>query len=293
MRPFDRVAIVDWSAASKPTPARPSADAIWIGLSDGERVTRVYHRTRESATQALLAICRDAVGHGARLLVGADFPFGYPAGFARALTGRDEALALWDWLSARIEDGPDNSNNRFALAAAINAGLAGTGPFWGRPASLAMADLPEKGGAREGHGFPERRLVETRVARAQSCWKLYTTGSVGSQALTGIARLAKLREALGASVAVWPFEDSAEAPVVLAEVYPSLVNDAVAVRLAQGRETIKDAAQVAALAQALMRLSRERALAPLFAPEAPRSILLEEGWILGVGSEAALASAAA
>lgn len=293
MRPFDRVAIVDWSAASKPTPARPGADAIWIGIADGERVTSEYHRTRESATQALLALCRETVARGERLLLGADFPFGYPAGFAAAMTGRDEALALWNWLSARIEDRADNSNNRFALAAAINAGLPGTGPFWGRPASLALPDLPTKGSVREGHGFPERRLVETRVPRAQSCWKLFTTGSVGSQALTGIARLARLREALGAAVAVWPFEDVADAPVVLAEVYPSLVNDAVAARLAQGRETIKDAAQVAALAEALMRLSRERALAPLFAPDAARDILVEEGWILGVGNEDALASAAA
>ena len=32
---------------------------------------------------------------GRRVLAGFDFPFGYPRGFAAALTGRAEALALW------------------------------------------------------------------------------------------------------------------------------------------------------------------------------------------------------
>ncbi|NJM83934.1 MAG: hypothetical protein HC844_17115 [Tabrizicola sp.] len=43
MARFDRVIVVDWSAAGKPSPIRPSADAIWIGdvSAEGEIVT--YH----------------------------------------------------------------------------------------------------------------------------------------------------------------------------------------------------------------------------------------------------------
>ena len=120
---FDRVIVVDWSAASSPTSAKPSADAIWLGtarVSDGS-VAESYRRTRAEAEAALHDAVREALAAGERLLIGFDFPFGYPAGFARALTGRPEALALWDWLAERIEDGTDNRNHRIDVAAAINA----------------------------------------------------------------------------------------------------------------------------------------------------------------------------
>ena len=37
---------------------------------------------------------------GRRVLVGLDFPFGYPSGVAEHLTGHASALVLWDWLAA-------------------------------------------------------------------------------------------------------------------------------------------------------------------------------------------------
>ncbi|MFN3644036.1 MAG: molybdopterin guanine dinucleotide synthesis [Gemmobacter sp.] len=276
MRP-DAVLIVDWSAAARPTPPRPSADAIWIGRADARGVTARYHRTRADAMAALSSSIDAAVAAGQRLLIGADFPFGYPAGFARALTGRDGALAVWDWLAAQVEDGPDNASNRFALAAAINARLPGIGPFWGRPAGLALPDLPDRGTLRHGHGMTERRMVERRLPRAQPVWKLYTTGSVGSQAILGIAALARLRAAYPGRIAVWPFEDWRAAPVVLAEVWPSLLDGAVRAAIAGGAGPVKDAVQVTVLASHLYG----RDLGPILAPDAPAETLVEEGWILG------------
>ncbi len=280
---FDRVAVVDWSAASTPSPARPSADAIWIGVATPEgSVGETYHRTRAEALEALRELCRAALAADERLLIGTDFPHGYPAGFAKVLTGEARALALWDWLAARVEDAADNANNRFELAARINAMFPGAGPFWGRPTTLDLPDLPAKGTARAGHGLPERRLVEQRVTRAQPGWKLYTTGSVGSQALLGIAAMAKLREEFRGDMAVWPFEKP-DAPVILAEVYPSLLADLVA------REAgIKDQAQVRLLARALAAVD----LTAMLAPDAPAEVLAEEGWILGAGHEASLRAAA-
>lgn len=281
---FDRVLVLDWSAGSSPSPRKPSADAIWIGRA-GTISGETYHRTRHDAEAMLRAEMTAARAAGQRLLIGADFPFGYPTGFARALTGRDGALAVWDWLSAHVADAPDNANNRFALAAAINARLGQRGPFWGRPAGLDLAALPDKGLGRV-HPFPERRMVEALHPRAQPVWKLYTTGSVGSQALLGIPVMARLR---AAGAAAWPFDPPDGAAVVLAEVWPSVLAAEVSDALAEaGPGAIKDRMQVRLLAQALNGLGD---LADLLTPDAPADVLAEEGWILGTGHAAALRSA--
>jgi molybdopterin-guanine dinucleotide biosynthesis protein B len=283
---FDRVIVLDWSAASAPSPRRPSADAIWIGR-DGTIQGETYHRTRSDATAMLLAEMAAARTARQRLLIGADFPFGYPAGFARALTGRDGALAVWDWLAAHVVDGPDNANNRFALAAGVNARLGTRGPFWGRPTTLVLPYLPDKGRGRI-HPFPERRMVEKLHPRAQPVWKLFTTGSVGSQALLGIPVMARLR---AAGAAVWPLESLSGADVVLAEVWPSILADAVRAAIGSGSHRdgdIKDQVQVRLLARALAGLGD---LAPLLSPDAPADVLHEEGWILGTGHAAALRAA--
>ncbi|MGY6645104.1 MAG: molybdopterin-binding protein [Salinarimonas sp.] len=288
MSRFDRVVIVDWSASARRMPARPRADAIWIGISDmaGDREP-LYCRSRAEAMATIEALCEEALATGERLLIGFDFPLGYPRGLAEALTGRAEALALWEWLAGQINDGDDNANNRFDIAAAINRRFPGIGPFWGRPASRALPDLPERGLLRDGHGLPERRLVEERVPRAQPCWKLFTTGSVGSQALLGIPRLQTLRERFADALTVWPFEKR-DAPITLAEIYPSLLDGAVNRVLARDPDAIKDAVQVRLLAATLMAHARDALPAAMRATDASEAVLREEGWILGVGCETLL-----
>lgn len=271
--------IADWSAASARSPAKPSADAIWLG-SPGQQSR--YFRTRQQAEAALLAEI-DSLPLGQRLLIGFDFPMGYPAGFAARLTGQPQARAVWAWLAARLQDDADNRNNRFEVAAEINQ-LFGSGPFWGRPAGLALPDLPtRKTIDYPSLGLTERRAVEGLVPRAQAVWKLYTTGAAGSQGLMGQAMLHRLAQVPG--VAVWPF-DKADSRIVLAEVYPSLL----AAEVATDPATIKDEAQVRLLAQAVFRLSQSGDLAPLL--ETP-AIAAEEGWILGAGHVAALRGALA
>ena len=119
--------VVDWSARSRPSPATPGKDAIWWAAARASRRGVVvqepeYARTRHDAVGRLARIVADELERGRRVLVGFDFPFGYPAGVAERVSGRACALALWDWLAARIEDAPDNANNRYAVAAAINQG---------------------------------------------------------------------------------------------------------------------------------------------------------------------------
>ncbi len=121
---------------------------------------------------------------------------------------------------------------------------------------------------------------------AQPVWKLYTTGSVGGQSLTGLPALHRLRARLGGGTAVWTFDTGLvppAGPVTLAEVYPSLF--AARIAAARGPGEVKDAAQVRVTAAVLAALDAVGALARLFAPglaPAARSVVArEEGWILG------------
>lgn len=276
MSGFDRVIVADWSAAGSPSPARPSPNAIWTCVADAAGATTSYHRTRALAEGFLAHAIATNPG---RLLIGFDFPMGYPAGFAARLTGTARASAVWRWLAAHLTDGPENHNDRFETADRINAGFGGAGPFWGRPRAMPLAHLSE----RKPHdyaalGLNERRQVERLVPRAQPVWKLYTTGAAGSQGLVGQPMIHRLAALPG--VSVWPF-DRTDGPVVLAEVYPSLLARAVAADAAP----IKDEAQVRLLARALWALTRAGKLAPMMAtPDAAT----EEGWILGAGHDALL-----
>lgn len=276
---FDRVIVVDWSGKATPSPARISRDAIWAGLCEADRQEETYFRTRAAAA-AWLA---ERLSDGGRQLVGFDFPLGYPKGLARRLTGRDDARALHAWLAGQIKDRPDNANNRFAVAAEINRRLGGRGPFWGCPKAQASPDLsPCKDVDHAALGLAEKRRVEIATPPAKSVWQLLGAGSVGSQALLGIPVVHQLAMASGA--AIWPFQPPG--PVTLAEVYPSLLSQAVAL----SADPIPDRAQVRLLARALFALSRRNRLAPLF--DAPPEAA-EEGWILGAGHGPLLSEALA
>jgi molybdopterin-guanine dinucleotide biosynthesis protein B len=269
---FDRVIVVDWSASATPSPARPSADAIWIGEASAADDRTDYFRTRQAAEAAL----HDRLAGDDRVLIGFDFPLGYPAGFAKRLTGVPEARAIHGWLAERIEDGPDNRNNRFQVAAAINQRFGARGPFWGCPTAEAGPHLsPRREVDYPALRLSERRAVERSIPRAQPVWKLYTTGSVGSQALMGLPVVHRL------GLPVWPFDPPASRMV--AEVYPSLLAGAVA-----QTGGIKDAAQVQLLARALWNLAQRDRLAPLL--DTPQ-IAREEGWILGAGHAPSLEDA--
>lgn len=282
MTTFEQVIVADWSAAGSLSPARPSENAIWLGSTTAQGTETAYFRSRAEAEVALVTAINNRKG---RLLIGFDFPMGYPAGFAARLTGTAQARAVWHWLAQNLTDGPDNRNTRFETAARINALFGGAGPFWGRPRSLALPDLTEtKAVDYAALGLAERRQVEMLVPRAQPVWKLYTTGAAGGQGLVGQAMIHRLLALNG--VEVWPFDPS-DAPVVLAEVYPSLMARGVAA----DPGAIKDEVQVRLLSRALWRLSQAGQLAPLFTtPPAP--VTTEEGWILGAGHSHTLEAAA-
>ncbi|MEM6635880.1 MAG: gephyrin-like molybdotransferase Glp [Pseudomonadota bacterium] len=274
--------MVDWSGGND-TGARPRKDAIWICVARETEVEEpIYFRNRPLAEDWLAGLIGKALSNGQRLLVGADFPFGYPKGFAAKVTGSDDPIKLWDWFAAHLKDAPEG-NNRFALAAQLNRRFPGVGPFWFNGTGRDIPDLPRKGLDRQGHGMPERRNAEEQQKGAFPVWQMGGAGAVGGQVMTGLATFARLRARFPEAISVWPFQ-ALDRPVALVEVWPSLLAGLVAERMTPGR--IKDAEQVRLMAGALARLDSAK-LAQLLDVSAP-----EEGWILGIGHKAALEDAA-
>ena len=282
MSRFDTIAVVDWSGGNDTGP-KPRKDAIWLAVArHGAVDDPIYLRNRRLAEAMLGDVIEEEASAGRRLLIGFDFPFGYPAGFATAVTGQADPLALWDWLERRVSDTP-KANNRFDLAAEINASMDGNGPFWGNALGRDIASLGRTKVDYSAAPFAERRRVETQAKGSFTCWQLAGAGAVGSQSLMGLPVLSRLRQRFADWLAVWPFE-ATDRPVVLAEIWPSTI--AGAVRQAQRDGGIRDAHQVRLMALALSRLS----------PDLMREMMAvmpdDEGWILGQGFEAMLESAA-
>ena len=167
---FDTHIVVDWSARSVPSPARPVGDAIWwCAARDGAVGEPEYARTRHDAVRRLGAILARECAAGRRVLAGFDFPFGYPAGFAGHLTGRASGPAVWDWLADRIRDGEDNANNRYAIAGSINRVFRGWARSGEGPGPGAIRISPFGGGTAAA-GISSRpnavlRTVEPPVPR--------------------------------------------------------------------------------------------------------------------------------
>lgn len=299
---FDTHIVVDWSARSKPSPARPSKDAIWYAVvRDGRPETPVYQRTRHAAITALADLLAAEVAAKRRVLIGFDFPFGYPAGVAKTICGSDSALDLWAWFADALSDNADNSCNRFEVASQINRLYPGVGPFWGRPTSWNHQDVPTTAKARHGNHPPEHRIADNRAKGAKTVWQLAYAGSVGSQVIVGLPALQRLRNdpRLKDHTAVWPFQSGLtcpDAPIVIAEIYPSLLQ--AQAHAARVQDETLDSAQVRVSAMAFAALDTAGKLGPLFhgpddlSPQERKVIAREEAWILGLGHETALKEAA-
>src|SRR5437899_1507711 len=162
--------MVDWSGASVPV---RGADSIWI--AHGKRNGRgleirepLNAPTRALAVAHLADVIDTHIAAGERVLVGFDFAFGYPAGFARALGLRGSAPAwrrTWAALAELVTDRDDNANNRFLVAAALNRRLGrGPGPFWNCPARAVEDALIPTRPAFPYLARPARVLEEYREA---------------------------------------------------------------------------------------------------------------------------------
>lgn len=264
---FDSFAMVDWSGGNDTGP-RPRRDAIWACVvRDRRAADPVYLRNRTLAEDWLADLVADELAAGRRLCLGFDFPFGYPAGFGRSLTGADTPLDLWNWFAARITDAP-KANNRFDVAAQINRRFGGRGPFWGNGLKRDIDGLPRTKRDYQ-NPFPDRRQVEYLAKGSFTCWQMSGAGSVGGQVMMGLPVLARLRHRFAGQIAVWPFEPL-DKLVALVEIWPSLTVGKAPDAM------IKDAWQVQQVALDLAH----RPVADL--RQQLDVTAATEGWILGV-----------
>lgn len=294
---FDAYLMVDWSAANTP---RRGRDSIWLCLLQraGDRLSEAALEnpaTRYGAYRRLHQLLLETIAQDRSVLVGFDFPFGFSHGLAARLgLAGPPWRAIWDELAKQLSDDEENRNNRFTVAAELNRRVSDAAfPFWGCPprqASRCLAATHHRRHAVER--LAENRLVEARVRGPQPGWKLLGNGSVGSQALTGIPIVRRLRDdpALAGRAKVWPFEtglrplkrDAVAGRIVFVEIYPSLVANE------PHPDEVKDSAQVRAIARHFARLDERDGLAeilsgdPGLSPEQRHIVESEEGWVLGV-----------
>lgn len=305
---FDSYVFVDWSARNSPTPVKPAKDAIWVGqLTRGGSANEWYCTTRTKATSLVRDLLVDQTGSGKRVLVGFDFPYGYPTGLGQLLAtdGVRAWRAVWDFLGSAIADDAANKSNRFMAASQLNATIGGgPGPFWGCPQSRMDPQLTStKNGLftfpfqHDRGALARLRLTEKAIKGVQESWKLMGAGSVGSQALVGIPRVLELcdDQALKEFSQVWPFETgftSHPSPdhgpwILHAEIWPGVLDGAEVALEKSATNAIHDQAQVRLMcrwaaakddAGTLGRWFDSSVLTP-----ADRAVAAEhEGWILGV-----------
>lgn len=284
---FDHYVAIDWSAANRPV---TGADSIWIAharRNGPEPIDTHNPSTRAEAMTIVARIIAETLIRRERMLLGFDFPFGYPYGAALLLAGAMRWSALWRKLDTLVIDADDNRSNRFTAAAALNRCLPPDAMrFWGHPHQHRYIGLSPKKPRDTAGALAEKRIVEMRQRGAKPVWQLTGAGCVGSQALLGIARLEALRNhsRLGTHIAVWPFEtgfaDVLNKPVILAEIYPS--------RHAVPKDAgIRDEAQVRTVVCDFARADQEGTLRDMLAGPSDLStseraiVLSEEGWIVG------------
>ncbi len=299
-RLFDSYVMVKWSAASKPA---TGADSIWIGAMMPDARLKLTFRssnppTRAKAVEELQEMVGRCMKRGDRVLVGMDFPLGFPAGTAAGLKLEGAAWrALRTFLLKEMKEKPDNSNNRFALAARMNRLISnGPFPFWGCSKKDELTTLSVKKSREHGEGdiqefrVVEQVLTETKKLRPQPVWKIAYAGAVGGQTMTGLPAIERLRDSFP-GLRVWPFELPLEkltpditdsTRLVVAEIYPGLVP------AKQESTEIKDEAQIRAFAEHYAELDQSGKLGSLFAAQhklndaQKAKVITEEGWILGI-----------
>jgi hypothetical protein len=312
--------MVDWSGGNSRSSNRPNC--IWIahGSANEQEPATESPRSRTEAIERVEQLVRQFYeeNQNGRALACFDFGFAFPRGLASHLPipwpGCQLWHRVWNYLETNIEDDigtrvgrrPSNRSNRFDVADHLNLLIQQDipGPFWcvdpnwrnHRVAAGLQVSIPQNQPqgfvSNAGVQIPVYRIVD-EVIQSDFPFRLFGTGSVGSQMLTGIPRLQRIRQsqvlARFGKIKVWPFETGWATPVVnawlehdvrllLAEIYPS-------VRPALD-DPIVDRGQVRAMWHWARDLDNENELRARF--ERPNELTDgqdvivrgEEGWVL-------------
>jgi len=187
-----RTIAIDWSGK-----ASGAARTIWVAeASNGELAFLENGRSRERVTQLLI----EWAEADARLIVGFDFAFSFPAWFLKE-RGWTSAHELWSAVAMHGE-------NWLAVCQS---------PFWGRPGKR-KPDL---------HGRSHFRATEMDVTpvegiKPKSVFQIGGAGAVGTGSIRGMPVLAQLS---AAGFSIWPFDPPSWPRVI--EIYPRVLTGRV------------------------------------------------------------------
>ena len=298
-RLFGAYIVIAFSAAEAKKTGDSSA---WIGVVKPDvRFRPVFEShnppSRAEALILLKHIMAELHKRGEKIFLGFDFALGMVRGTSMRLQlqGDTPWQAMWTFLSKNVVDKPDNTNNRFALAARLNRLMTDEAyPFWGCPKSAAQKWLasvkPES-----YRDFPEFRLTEAAMNKKhkglfKSLWQMHGAGTGGGRTMLGIRALVELKAELSDNAKIWPFETGFEklkpedldgVNTLIAEVAPHQCQ----IQIHSGE--FKDEAILRTNMQQLAEWDEKGLLASMFA--APKglsdseldAVSKEEGWVLG------------
>jgi molybdopterin molybdotransferase len=156
--------------------------------------------------QEIVTWLAERAGEGTPTLVGLDFPFAYATPFLDALGVPDFGAMLAHMAQAARPD-------------RVASHIARCGQWWAEHDAhrdRRTHRLVERQASTRGAESPLRALPD-----GPGGFRFVGPRQVGLAALTGIAAIAAVK-ARAPAARVWPFEDPADAPLVLAEIWPRL-----------------------------------------------------------------------
>lgn len=216
---FDDFIMVDWSSAQEPTQSG-SQDSVWVagGTTADARIAVDNFQRRQEAYDFVRAALVGAAEAGRKVLLGFDFAYGYPTGFASAFAIPADPAGAWSAVWRHLHDlafdpqlghgDVDNALDKFAVADELNRRFTtshgGLGPFWGREdwtlTNAVLSQLPQSvrttapfaEGQRAKRG-PARRAICAARGIAPATYPCLKMTSPGFPLVFGSQSLGKLR----------------------------------------------------------------------------------------------------
>ena len=262
---FQRFVGIDWSGAEKDYRKKIAVAVCGNGDEDPEL------RDREGWTRT--QVFEKILGEFAtNTLIGIDFAFSYPhvdlgAYFPGDTRSPESPQALWALIDQGVHSGKDFYGRRFAHG-------------WAKEYYQLSEEMT-------GSKYEERfrvtdRMCHKRGAPAQSVFKLWGPGHVGTGTLAGMRVLHKLQVEYADRIAIWPFDEFQDKQTVIVEIYPRLFWETKHVprppSAIQGCALSPDEKAAWISATALRQFHKRP---ELWQPPMTKEVLSQEGWIFG------------
>ena len=202
---FQRFVGIDWSGAREHYQKKIAIAVCEDGAANPELLKQGQGWTRREVFEEIVDRCPT------NTLIGLDFAFSYPHVDLGAYFPGD----------TRSPESPQ------ALWALIDQGVHSDKDFYGRWFAHGWAkEYYQLSEEMTGSKYEERfrvtdRMCHKRGASAQSVFKLWGPGHVGTGTLAGMRVLHQLKAKYADRIAIWPFDEPRVGQIVIVEIYPT------------------------------------------------------------------------